>query len=235
MPLFSRGEGGGRSRREQFGEAWASPPRQTAWQIIPGERLELRDSGGALIAWMRGDRTLSGVRDPAGRLLVTFKPAIIKQLFSASNIAQLAVEGAVFGDTDVNAGPSRGGPANAPGLDLHDVSTGITFAQVAQTGPGGSPAAYVGLLPAGRLNDRVIGRSLGPSDVARIRQGSPLLYALAPDGAAQLSDPLGRVVARLRDAVPVPAEGPQQIEIVDNDLPAPWLFAIVLGCRHGPR
>jgi hypothetical protein len=27
----------------------------------------------------------------------------------------------------------------------------------------------------------------------------------------------------------------QQIEIVDNDLPAPWLFAIVLGCRHGPR
>lgn len=231
--MFSRRESAGPSPREQFQRAWADPPRHTRWQVVGGERLELRDNSGAVIAWTKPDRTLSSLRDPAGRMLVSFKPAVIKDLFSASNIAQLAIDGAVFGDT--KALPGGRGPTSAPGLDLHDVSLGMTFAQI---DPGGSQGPQVALLPAGRLNDRFIGRTLTPADVARVRQRSPLFYTVAPTGADQLADPSGSVVAWADYGPAGPGQdrtAPQSIEVLDNDLPAPWLFAILLGCRNWRR
>lgn len=141
--MFNRRGSGGPSRRDQFAQAWANPPRHTRWQVVRGERLELRDNSGAVLAWAKPDRTVSSLKDPSGRMLVTFKPAVVKQVFSARNIL----------------GPQ------------------------------------VALLPAGRLNDRFIDRTLSPADVSRIRLRSPLLYLPSPTGADQLSDPSGRVVA----------------------------------------
>lgn len=231
--VFSRRGSGGPSRRELFALAWANPPRNTRWQVTRGQRLELRDAGGAVIAWTKADRTLSSLKDPDGRMLVTFKPAVIKQVFSAGNILQLAAEGAIFGGTD--ALPGRGGQVSGPGLDLHDVSLGMTFAQIDLSGSQGPLAR---LLPAGHLNDRLIERALSPGDVSRVRERSPLIYTPSPTGADQLTDPSGRVVARADYGPAGPGQdrpAPQAIEVGDNDLPAAWLFAILLGCRNWHR
>jgi hypothetical protein len=231
--VFSRRGGGGPSRREEFQQAWANPPRHTRWQVVRGQRLELRDSSEAVIAWTKPDRTLSSLKDPAGRMLVSFKPAVVKQVFSARNIVQLGIEGAVFGDVD--ALPGRGSQVSGPGLDLQDVSLMLTFAQIDLSG---SHGPQVVLLPAGRLNDRFIDRVFSPADVSRIRQRSPLLYLPSPTGADQLSDPSGRVVARADYGPAGPGQdrtAPQSVEVGDNELPAAWLFAILLGCRNWHR
>ena len=121
-------------------------------------------------------------------------------------------------------------PAVAGHSSLQDVPAGLTFARIGPC-PGG--AAQVGMLPPGRLNDKRLALALSPGRVAQLRQGSPLRYAVDPLGAAELSDPAGRVLARADGGV---AGGPpRSIEVGDNDLPVAWLFAIVLGCRGWQR
>jgi hypothetical protein len=228
MPLFSRG-GEGPSRQQELAAALAAPPRGTTWELVPGERLELRDGSGGLIAWMKAGRSLSGLRDAAGRLLVTFKPAVVRQVFSGANILQLGIEGAVFGDT-VNARPGGPGPGSVPGVGLHDVSTGITFAQV-----GHGDGTHADLLPTGRLNERLLLRHLGPPEISRLRAASPLSYLTDQAGAGVLAGPAGRVAARIPGGLVQPGmTSPRPVEIGDNDLPGGWLFAILLACWRWP-
>ena len=219
-----RGRGGGPARRQQAEVTWPVPPRYTRWDVVQGARLELRDPGGAVLAWVTADRTRPAVQDPAGRPLVVFRPAAASQLTGRGAAALTA--GAVPAGQLV---PAPGGPAMAP-LTLQDVPAGLTFARI-EPGPGG--AARVGILPAGRLNDRRLALALSPGRVAQLRQASPLRYAVDPLGAAELSDPAGRVLARADGGAA--GQPPRSIEVGDNDLPAAWLFAIVLGCRGWQR
>ena len=59
-----------------------------------------------------------------------------------------------------------------------------------------------------------------------------------PSGADQLSDPPGNVVARADYGPAGPGQdrtAPQPTGAGDNDLPAHWLSAILVGCRNWHR
>ncbi len=211
-----RGRGGGAERRLAAAGTWPAPPRYTRWDVVDGARLELRDASGALLAWMTAGPALPAVHDPADRPLVVFRPAAASQVTGRGAAAMIA------------AGEDHR-PATAP-LNLHDVPAAMTFARI---GPGPGGAARVGILPAGRLNDKRLARALSPGQVAQLRGRSPLRYAVDPLGAAELSDPAGRVLARADGGAA--GEPPRSIEVGDNDLPVAWLFAIVLGCRGWRR
>lgn len=224
----SRAQEGSNSSREWIDAKFARVPRRTTLTVVRADRLELRDPAGNVLAWTRADRALSSIKDAGGRPLVGFRPGV-KQMFSAANIATLAVEGAIFGAD----GPSRPvGPAApaAPPLDLHDLTATFIFGQIQPIGDG---QEVVGLLPPGRLNDRLVERKLGPSEVVRVRHRSPLVFRRGTGEVAELVDSAGAAVATVQLA----GDGqvgvdPRTIDAEDNDLPADWLFAIVLGCLH---
>jgi len=224
-----RGRAGAPARRRQPADTWPVPPRYTRWDVVQGARLELRDASGALLAWLASGRALPAVHDPGNRPLVAFRPAAAGQ-FTGQGAAAMTAQGAVPWPGGGPRVPAPGGGPDTAPLNLHDVPGGLTFARIGACGGG---AARVGILPAGRLNDKRLARALSPGRVAQLRQGSPLRYALDPLGAAELSDPAGRVLARADGGV---AGGPpRSIEVGDNDLPVAWLFAIVLGCRGWHR
>ncbi len=215
--------------RERLAEAFADPPHEMTWEVTTGERIEVRDEAGEVFAWtMPGGGT---IKDPEGRLLVTFVPGV-KQMFSVSNVIGSAVSG-IFGPEPPPWRP--GGSPEAPPLNLRYVPASLPFAQLQVQADGTS---RVELLPHGRLNDKVISRSISKVVIERIRARSPLLYQRSPLNLAALSDPGSRVLARVNHGNGDPEESTGSnwlIEVLDNDLPSVWLFAILIACDRWHR
>jgi len=217
------------SGADLLAEALTNPPHDTSWKVTTAERLEVRDEAGVLFAWT--SQKGGSVKDAGGRMLVSFVPAI-KQQFSRSSIIGSAL-GGILGP---NTPPwSPGGTTEAPPLNLKYMPLGLPFAQVQ---PEANGTDRIELLPSGRINDKIINRALAPEAVSRIRARSPLLYQRGPANLAELSDPQGCVLARVRSTADPPeerAESAWSIDVLDNDLAGVWLFAILLGCRRWHR
>jgi hypothetical protein len=203
------------------------PPRQTAWTVARGERVEVLDAQGELIVWTRADRTLAGFHDASGRLVVMFSPAV-GRAFSAENLVETALDGAIGAGVGTTGTASRGGPVSGPALNLRDLPTGVVFAVVVPTGGSRS----IELLPQGRLNDRVVRRRLDADFVARLQAGSPLGLTGVPPATEELTSADGRVMARATYEPGPDADAPRTIEVLDNDLPAPWLLGSLWGAHH---
>jgi hypothetical protein len=189
-----------------------------SWRLERGERVELRGASGELIAWTKA-RASSAVRDPDGGLVATVKPVV---KFSGLDIAGMALDGAILGDAPL---PRAGGfrPGGQPRFAVKDPRSQVTFAAVSQS-EGGS---RIDLLPDGAINDRLIGRHLDDQEVARLRERSPLSYAGTPGSVYELRDRLDTVLAR-----EVISAAGSEIEVIDNPLPAAWLFATLLACAY---
>jgi hypothetical protein len=192
------------------------------------DQVEVRDQHGALLA----AASLEGgaVRDPDGHLLVTFAPGA-KQVFSLGSIVGSALLGAIGGNASPQGTTSMRNPVDAPPLNLKYVPVSLPFAQVELQQDG---SAQIELLPGGRLNDKLIDRALPADATARIRASSPLHHTLDEGNTAELTDPSSRVLARAAygSADPSTPGSSWMIDVLDNDLPAVWLFAILLACRR---
>jgi hypothetical protein len=214
---------------ERLAEAFADPPHETTWEVTTGERIEVHDEAGAVFAWTKPNG--GSIKDPNGRLLVTFVPGA-KQMFSVSNVIGSAISG-ILGSEPPPWRP--GGSPEAPPLNLRYVPASLPFAQLQLQADGTS---RVELLPPGRLNDKVIGRSISTAVVERIRARSPLLYRRTPMNLPELSDPKSCVLARMHHGNDDSGESTGSnwlIEVLDNDLPSVWLFAILIACYRWHR
>lgn len=215
--------------RERLAKVFADPPHDTTWAVTTGDRIEVLDEAGAVFAWTKPKG--GSIKDPDGRLLVTFIPGA-KQMFSVSNVIGSAVSG-IFGSEPPPWRP--GGSPEAPPLNLRYVPASLPFAQLQLQADGTS---RVELLPPGRLNDKAIGKSISTAVIERMRAQSPLLYQRNPLNLAELSDPGRCVLARMhqRDGDSEESTGPNWlIEVLDNELPGVWLFAILIACNSWHR
>ncbi len=215
--------------RERLAEAFADPPHETTWEVMTGERIEVHDEAGAVFAWTKPKG--GSIKDPDGRLLVTLVPGA-KQMFSVSNMIGSAVSG-ILGSEPRPWRP--GGSPEAPPLNLRYVPASLPFAQVQLQADASSRVA---LLPPGRLNDKVISRSISTAVIERIRARSPLLYHATRLNLAELSDPRSCVLARMHHGNDDSEESTGSnwsIEVLNNDLPSVWLFAILIACYRWRR
>ncbi len=202
------------------GRELPAPPQQLSWLLARGERVELRERSGAVIAWTKTKPALSAIRDPAGRLLAQIKP---QAKLSGLEIANAAIEGVLIGYNPPGSGPSELAPR--PPLAAKDMRSQVTFAVTLQAGAG----SQVALLPGGAVNSRLIGRSLEDSDVARIRAHSPLRYGPVDANAFELRDRSDAVIAR---ELLGSEHSTSEIDVLENPLPAAWLFAVLLACGY---
>jgi hypothetical protein len=219
------------SGRELLKEALGEPLRETTWSLVEaGEHTEVRDASGTVVA--RIGRRGGAVKAADGRLLVNFVPGV-KHLFSPSSLLNSALSGVLGGSESRQWRP--GATVEAPPLNLRFVPAGLPFAQVHAHR---DHTASIELLPGGRLNEKVIARGLEPDAVARLRTLSPLRYAIASTGSAELADAGGNIVAALASDAPgdsPPAEAaaaPRRLEFRSNELPGIWVLAIVLACER---
>ncbi len=200
------------------GRALPAAAQHVRWHLERGERVELRGAFGELIAWTKA-KPSSAVRDPDGGLLAQIRPVA---KLSGFDIASAALEGATLGGAPPPSG-GRSTPAPEPRFAVKDTRSQVTFAVVVRV-PTGS---QVVLLPGGAINERLIARSLDDQDVTRIRAGSPLSYASTGGNAYVLLDQSETVVVREE----ISATG-SDVEVHDNPLPTPWLFATLLACAY---
>jgi hypothetical protein len=194
----------------------SEPPRQTRWEVVGGERTELRDAAGSVLAWTKAEGRSAVLHSADGRLLTQTLPLM---RVSRGDLVSMATNGMFGGDTPVATSGSAG-LGQAAALRIKDVSTSVSFAEV------GGERALIQLFPPGPINSRMVARKLPAAEVARMRERGPLSFAPM---AGELVDAAGTVLVRTHG----PAESESwSIDVADNFLPATWLFSILLACRR---
>jgi hypothetical protein len=204
------------------------------WTVVRDERVELHGADGSVLAWARPDRAMSGLHDAGGQLAVVLRPQV-KDQFALRNLLRLAVDGVVMGNSN-NKRYSRN-RISGPPLLVVSTRPQLTLAEIA---PDDNGSHVINLVPAGRLNDRLLSRSVSLETSSRLRACNPLTLTKMSEGMEQLADVAGRVFARAAYArVPIGASAagdtddhPQSVEVLDNDLPAIVLYAVLVGA-HG--
>jgi hypothetical protein len=141
-------------------------------------------------------------------------------------------DGYLLTQTDVAAG-------GAAGLLIRDTGSRMIIADCHRTPDG----IVIRVLPGGPVNQRFIARALAPAVADALTQSGPWLYRMPAQGAGELRDRDGHLLAADTFTRSSPTDRSDRrygltywtIHVAENPFPTSWLFALFLACEHFRR